>query len=101
MKPENQSTESESYLDLDLRNDEKVFNRKLYDKRDAFPFSVVRMPHYQSNMPSTMFYSTITAEVLRICRTTLKFSDFKNSVEKLLVRMTKQGAKVWVLNFFA
>ena len=46
LKPENQNTESGSYLDLDLKIDEKVFNSKLYDKRDAFPFSVVRMPHY-------------------------------------------------------
>ena len=51
------------------------------------------MPHYQSKMPSKMFYSTISAEVLRICRATSKFSDFKDSVEKLLVRMIKQGAK--------
>ena len=44
-------------------------------------------------MPFKMFYSTISAEVLRICRATSKFSDFKDSVENLLVRMIKQGAK--------
>ena len=36
LKLENQSTESGSYLDLKI--DDKVFNSKLYDKRDAFHF---------------------------------------------------------------
>ena len=44
LKPENQSTESGSYLDLDLKIDEKVFNSKLYDKRDAFPFQLSVCP---------------------------------------------------------
>ena len=73
--------------------DDKQFDFKLFDKRDAFPFSVVRMPHLQSNMPSKMFYSTISAEILRICRATFKYSNFLLSCEKLLIRMIKQGAK--------
>ena len=48
-------------------------------------FSVVRMA-------SKMFYSTINVEVLRICRATSNFSDFVDSVKKLLKRMIKQGA---------
>ena len=46
---------SSSYLDLQIDVDDKQFDFKLFDKRDAFPFSVVRMPHLQSNMPSKMF----------------------------------------------
>ena len=65
-----------------------------YDKHEAFPFSVVRRPHCQSNMPSKMFYSTISVwnfseSVVRL----LIFSDFVDSVKKLLKRMIKQGAK--------
>ena len=51
------------------------------------------MPHRQSNIPSKMFYSTISAEVLRICRATSNLSDFVDSVKKLLKRMIKQGAQ--------
>ena len=40
-----------------------------------------------------MLYSTIIAEVLRICRAASNFSDFVDSVKKLLKRMIKQGAK--------
>ncbi len=74
--PENVDHSSSSYLDLQIDVDDKQFDFKLFDKRDAFPFSVVRMPHLQSNMPSKMFYSTISAEILRICRATFKYSNF-------------------------
>ena len=51
------------------------------------------MPYLQSNMPSKMFYSTISAEILRICRATYKYTNFLLSCEKLIIRMIKQGAK--------
>ena len=44
-------------------------------------------------MPSKMFYSTINAEVLRMCRATSGYTDFLISCRKLLVRMMNQGAK--------
>ena len=47
---ENENTQAASHLDLDLKISDGIFNSKLYDKREAFPFSVVRMPHRQSNM---------------------------------------------------
>ena len=93
LKIENENTQAASHLDLDLKINDGIFSSKLYDKRKAFPFSVVRMAHLQSNMSSKMFYSTISAEVLRICRATSNFSDFVDSVNKLLKRMIKQGAK--------
>ena len=84
LKIENENTQTASHLDLDLEINDGIFNSKLYDIREAFPFSVVRMPHLESNIPSKMFYSTISAEVLRICRATSKFSDFLDSVKKLI-----------------
>ena len=80
-------------LDLDLEITDKIICGKLIDKRDAFPFSVVRMPYKCSNMPYKMFYSTISAEVLRICRATSEYESFLISVAKLITRMQKQGAK--------
>ena len=92
LKLENQSTQSASFYDLDLEINDKMFESKLYDKREAFQFSVVRMPYHLSDIPSKIFYSTISAEVLRICRATTKFSSFLTSTKKLLLRMKKQGA---------
>ena len=70
LKVENQDTLSSSFLDLALAVSEGVIDTKLFYKRDAFNFSVVRMPFKCSNIPNKMFYSTIGAEVLRICRAT-------------------------------
>ena len=87
LKLENQINTESSYLDLDLKIEDRIFNSRLYDKRDAFHFSVVRMPYKCSNMPYKMFYSTISAEVLRICRATSNYSFFIDSAKKLISRM--------------
>ena len=94
LKVENQLNTESSYLDLDLKVENRIFNSRLYDKRDAFHFSVVRMPYKCSNMPYKMFYSTISAEVLRICRATSNYSFFLDSVKKIISRMSKQGADI-------
>ena len=64
----------------------------MYDKKDSFPFSIVRLPHKSSNSPSKMFYSTVAAEIMRICKATTLFDDFVISVKTLIVRMRFQGA---------
>ena len=56
----------------------------------AFSFSVVCMPFSQSNIPSKMIYSTISAEFFRKYRDTFKHTNFLLSREKLFIRMIKQ-----------
>ena len=68
------------------------FDHKLYDKRNAFNFSIVRFPFKDSNMPSKMFHSTIGAEVLRICRATSTYDSFLKCCEPFIFRMNNQGA---------
>ena len=92
LKVENEDNLSASFLDLALAIQEGIINTKLFDKRDAFNFSVVRMPFKCSNIPNKMFYSTIGAEVLRICRTTSHYNFFLVSARSLIVRMRNQGA---------
>ena len=45
-----------SFLDLDIKIVDQVFVFNQYDKRDDFPFSIVRLPFACSNMPSKLFY---------------------------------------------
>ena len=45
------------FLDLDATIRKGTFTYKLYDKRDSFLFSIVRMPHRKSNIPQNIFYS--------------------------------------------
>ena len=82
-----------SFLDLDITIISGKFDLKLFDKRDAFAFDIVRMPHAHSNIPSKMFYSSLGAELLRIARATTKTESFSSSSNKLISRMTKQGGK--------
>jgi len=81
-----------SFLDLDITVENNIFRYKLFDKRDAFPFFIVRMPHADSNIPSCIFYGSIFSEILRIARSTLMFEDLKPRVCELFKRMQKQGA---------
>ena len=85
--------ESVSFLDLNISLNVNGFETGLYDKRDAFPFSIVRMPYKCSNIPSNIFYASIGAEILRIGRTCSSSQAFLLSARKLLQRMNKQGAR--------
>ena len=81
-----------SFLSLDINIIENQFIYKLYDKRDAFPFSIVRMPHIGSNIPKNIFYSALVGEVLRIARSTLMLEDFIPKAKDVISRMNAQGA---------
>ena len=76
---QNANTSYASFLDLSIRIQNGKFDTCLFDKRDNFPFNIVRMPFSSSNMPSKIFYSTIGAEILRIARATTKTDDFITS----------------------
>ena len=63
----------------------------MYDKRDKFPFFIVRMPQFCSNIPSSIFYGSFFSELLRIARCTLLFIDFIGKASELYHRMVSQG----------
>ena len=86
------SGEHADFLCLDIQKEDNIFVYKLYDKRDAFPFNIVRMPYITSNIPQSIFYSALVGEFLRIARSTLKFNDFTPKAKNLIERMKKQGA---------
>ena len=81
------------FLNLDIEIIDSIFVYKLFDKRDAFPFSIVRMPHIDSNIPESIFYSALVGEFLRIARSTLLLKDF---LEKARV-MSENAYTGWEL----
>ena len=97
LKKENVTNTERSFLDLNIKIENNRFATSLYDKRDGFPFSIVRMPYLCSNIPSKMFYSAFGAEILRIARTTNIFNVFKCSSKILLYRAQKQGGDNGIL----
>ena len=64
---------------------------KLYDKRDGFPFFIIRMPDLSGNIPSHVFYGSVMSEFLRIARCTLLYPDFLSAIITLYRRMLNQG----------
>ena len=89
---ENDSELQGTYMDLNINIQNNRFDYKLYDKRNAFPFKIVRFPFRCSNIPRKMFFSPIQAEILRICRATAQFDSFIDSCNPFIHRMIRQGA---------
>ena len=48
-----------TFLNIDITVVENKFIYKLFDKRDAFPFDIVRMPDIRSNIPFSIFYFAV------------------------------------------
>ena len=94
LNKENTSNSQASFLDIDVTINNNKFVTSLYDKRNAFPFSIVKMPHKCSNIPSNIFYAAIGAEILRIARACSDSNGFSISVKPLVNRMLKQGANM-------
>ena len=83
-----------TFLELDVTVTDKIFVYKLFDKRDDFPFSIVKMPFLSSNIPYNIFYNTILSEILRIARCSLLYPDFLTKSRELCCRMKRQGAEI-------
>ena len=81
-----------TFLDLDITIKDGLFIYKLFDKRDAFPFHIVRMPDLSGNLPRHVFYGSILSETLRIARASLLYDDFIIKARELFDRMVTQGA---------
>ena len=89
LKVENLGTYA-TFLDLDIAIKDNIFIYKLFDKRDEFPFFIVRMLHLSSNILSSLCYGSFYSELLRISRCTSLFSDFTRRPSELYNRMVLQ-----------
>ena len=65
---ENTDKHEASFLDFNIKIKDGKFHFSLFGKRDSFPFSIVRMTDKSSNVPSSINYSAIGAELLRIAQ---------------------------------
>ena len=101
---ENTVKHEANFLDLEIKIKDGKFHFHLFDKRDSFPFSIVRMPDKSSNIPSSIVYSAIGAESLRTARTSNNPESFSTAI-KPIARMSRQGVFIGkinscILNFF-
>ena len=80
-------------MELDITRVDGKFVYKLFDKRNNFPFFIVRMPDFTGNIPSHVFYGSVMSEFLRIARCTMLYEDFLPAASKLFKRMNNQGVQ--------
>ena len=93
LKVEHQGDHDAKFLNLDITTEEGTFIYKLSDKRDSILFSIVRIPHIESNIPQNVFHSAIKGECLRIARSTLCLRDSITKAKELLEQMKQQRFK--------
>ena len=91
---ENNDKHEASYLDLEIKIKDGEFHFGLFDKRDSFPFSVVRMADKTSNVPSSIVYSAIGDESLRIARASSNTESFSTTNKPLIIRMSRQWVSI-------
>ena len=85
-------------MDLNIKIKDGKFQFGLFDKRDSFPFSIVRMPDKSSNVLSSIVYSTIGAESLRFARASSNPKSFSTAIKPLIARMNRQGVSIGKIN---
>ena len=90
VKCEHESQQA-TFLDLDITIKDGLFIYKLFDKREEFPFSIVRMPDLSGNIPDHVFYGSVMSEFLRIARAILLYQDFLPRAKSLFRRMISQN----------
>ena len=76
--------------------DNKI-NHKLFDKRDAFGFSIVNFPDLSGNIPAKQSYGVFVSQLIRYARCCQHLQDFSERTKILIRRLTSQGFKIFLL----
>ena len=97
LNKENDINTEGCFVDLSIKIEDNRFFIRLSDKRDDFPFSIVRMPYLRRNISCDIFYSAFGAEILRIARTTSTCNEFRTSCKVLVNTVQNQGGNAVIL----
>ena len=81
-----------SYLDLNIK-----FTTDLYDKREAFNFTIVNYPHMDSNIPSKPAYGVFISQLIRYLRVCGNYQHFVYRSVQITTRLQRQGFDYVVL----
>ena len=77
LKRTNASCSEADFAGLLLRDQNEMIITSLFDKRQAFPFPVVRNQHPSSTIPSSVIYGVYTSQLHRFAVACTLFVDFK------------------------
>ena len=90
-----ESTSITCYLNLLFIQDKSNnIMTKLYNKRDAFGFHIVKFPFMSSNIPSGPACGVYASQLIHYARCCSNYSDFLLCHRALVTRLLSQGYKV-------
>ena len=81
------------YLDLDLEIRNGNIHSKLFDKRDAFGFSIINFPDLSGNIPAKQSYGVFVSQLIRYGRCCMHAVDFIARTKILVHKLQNQGFK--------
>jgi len=81
------------YLDLDLEIRNGNIHSKLFDKRDAFGFSIINFPDLSGNIPNKQSYGVFVSQLIRYGRCCMHAVDFIARTKILVHKLQNQGFK--------
>ena len=81
------------YLDLDLEIRNGNIHSKLFDKRDAFGFSIINFPDLSGNIPAKQSYGGFVSQLIRYGRCCMHVVDFIARTIILVNKLQNQGFK--------
>ena len=87
-------------MDLVIKIKDRKFQSGHFDKRESFPFCIVRIPEKSSNVPSSIVYSATGVESLRIARASNNPESFSTAIKPLIAHMSRQEGIHWRNNQF-
>ena len=87
----NVSPRKSNYLDLCISIFRGKFRYTLFDKRTAFPFSVISYPFLDGNIPENQSYGIFISQLLRFCNVNSDFKGFLQNTKDLINKLKQQG----------
>ena len=79
-----------NFLDLNIKIKDVKFQVGLFDKRDLFLFSTVRMPDKSSNVPFSIAFTEMGTESLKIARKSDNPDTFSTAMKQFIACMSRQ-----------
>ena len=91
LNKENDEDSHGTFLDLDIKIQNKNIVTKIYDKRDNFKFNIVSYPDISGNIFAGQAYGVISGQLIRLARNTSELKDFLSRTKELLNKLCKKG----------
>ena len=82
------------FLDLQVAIKDSIISTSIFDKRDAFDFSIVNFPTLTGNIPTRSSYGVFIGELVRYSRACTYYKDFEDRATLLITKLLRQAFTV-------